>query len=259
MAIDVTGLLAEALTGPDEATGVPGLLAEVLTVPLPTGIQTRELLVETLGSGEEVIGVPSLLVEVLCSPPLEWLTESQSIYDRIRKHIPEERVGPAEPLLRAAAMVLYEVRAATRRLMDESSRRQSSEAWLRLYGESQGVPMLVGETVEAYRARLVEFGNKVTRPSVESVIESLGIPPEDYELIEWWQACPSVQANDVDDVNYGFYVGVSRMPMYGGFTLVLPIGIDVQLGARVIGAINRTRALGIPWIIILEEFLGSTS
>ena len=254
MATNVHGLLVESLVDGPESTNVRGLLVESLVAPIPTGTQVYNLLTEALVAHAPGVAVSSLLVEALVSPAA-FEAESQALYDKLRKHIPEERVKPAEPILRAYAMVLYEARAGLRTLAAQSDRLTAERRWLDLVARNFGVDRAQGESDETLRLRLMRFAEKLTREFVEAAI--FRVIGSNFDAVEWFDAGLFLLESDDPVAEYqSFIAGVSRIPVAGGFIIRVPNTLTAAQGAQIIAVVNATRALGVRWLIIDEPYLG---
>lgn len=227
--------------------------AALTAVLIPSTVVTG-LMGEALVSSAPGVQVSALMGEALVSGPTDFAEETEIIYDKLRKHIPRERVPPAEPALRSAATVLYAIRFAVRNLMQSSDRSTATGRWLDLYAASYGVTRLPAETDTALRLRLVDYTLNVTAENVANALTSL--MGAFFEIYEWFDYPMALIPDGGDSIQFGIYVNVNRLPCQGGFIVKLPGGTTTSLGLQVINLVNNHKALGIPWLIVTDDYLG---
>lgn len=167
----------------------------------------------------------------------------------------------------AAAMALAETGISE--LAESSTYAGGDLTWLRLHAHGLGIRPGSGEPEETLRARLRRVEDAVTPGAIVAAVDAI-IAPDTCELVEWFEG-PFLDADD----DSGMWLDTSRLS--GGpssFLVLVPygfedgealdvdfyldssfvgVGVDSPLVPAVINEVERLRAAGTFWRLVLEN------
>jgi hypothetical protein len=200
---------------------------------------------------------------------------TDEVLAQLRKLLPAHYAS-AEALLAgfAAALGLAEVALDT--LRDLATVEDGTGMWLTLQAHGYGLRRATGETDESLRIRLRAVEDQVTRPAIKAAVDRL-IAPDECQIIEWFD-----QPYLDDEGETGAWLDCSGCWVSGGpqsFLVVVPMQstgfasgdgyldstlyLDVEsylaegpedpAYAAIINEVERIRAAGVFWRLVLEE------
>lgn len=197
---------------------------------------------------------------------------TEELLTQLRKLLPGH-YEQAEALLAgfAAAMQLTEATIDT--LRDLATIEDGTGMWLTLQAHGYGILRASGESDESLRIRLRAVEDQVTRPAIEAAVNRL-IAPDVCRIVEWF---------DGPYLDSGLWLDCSGAWLSGGpqsFLVVIPRqgsgfswgdsyldnelyldnegaylaeGPEDPVYAAIINEVERIRAAGVFWRLVLEE------
>jgi len=197
------------------------------------------------------------------------------ILTQLRKLLPGHYES-AEALLAgfAAAQGLTESTIDT--LRDLSTVELGTGMWLTLHAHGLGIKRATGESDESLRIRLRAVEDQLTKPAIKAAVDRL-IAPDECQIIEWYDQ-PYLDS----ETDEGAWLDCSGCWLSGGprsFLVVIPrqetgfswgnsyldsdlyLDIEAYLAdgpedpvyAAIINEVERIRAAGVFWRLVLEE------
>lgn len=184
----------------------------------------------------------------------------------------------AEALLAgfAAAQGLAETAAEV--LRDLATIEQGTGMWLTLHAHGLGIKRATGESDESLRIRLRAVEDQVTRIAIKAAVDRLLTPPDACRIVEWYEGPYLDNENSA-----GLWLDNDGSWLSGGpqsFLVVIPrqstgfewgdsyLDSDLYLDsegaylaegpedpvyAAIINEVERIRAAGVFWRLVLEE------
>lgn len=175
----------------------------------------------------------------------------------------------AQALLAGLAAALARAEVAVDELAASATIAGADSTWLALHARGYGIQPASAEAEGSVRARLRRVEDAVTKPAIKAAVDAI-IAPDTCEIVEWWEG-PFL---DVDDdtgawcdtarmgggpnsflvvVPYGFEDGEALDVDFYADSSFLGLGVDSPFVAAIINEVERLRAAGVFWRLVLES------
>lgn len=182
----------------------------------------------------------------------------------------------AEPLLAGFCAALERAEQVGEEMADLATIEGGEGMWLSLQARGLGIKRGSGESDESLRTRLRIIEDQVTKPAIKAAVDRI-IDPEECQVIEWFEG-PYLDNTDdtgtwldnsdmlLSGGHHSFIVQIPKQSTYFDFGEHLDISAwldssDFFLGdapedpvyAAIINEVNRIRAAGVFWRLVLQE------
>lgn len=161
-------------------------------------------------------------------------------------HLPCEWYAQARPLTAGVAAALAQAESNAAALATLHRIGSATGIWLDLHGKDQRTPRATGESDADYRRRLQVQPDVVTAPAIEAAVTAIQPIGKAAPVVRNWWEGPHVDAMYLDaDPGSRLANGPS------GFLLLLDATLDAATLTSIAALVNRIRAAGFYWRIVL--------
>lgn len=199
----------------------------------------------------------------------------EQLLSQLRKMLPGHYVQ-AEPLLAGFCAALENAESVAEVMALLATIEDGEGMWLTLQARGLGIKRGSGESDESLRTRLRIIEDQVTKPAIKAAVDRI-LDPDECEVIEWFDQPyldytgeTGAWLDNPDTLLSGgpssFIIRIPKQSTFFDFGEHLDISAwldssDFFLGdapedpvyAAIINEVNRIRAAGVFWRLVLEE------
>ena len=158
-----------------------------------------------------------------------------------------ESWGPLRAVIAGVCAQLALAESTSDTFVDQTTIEEAEGIWLTLLARGYGVDRADGESDESLRLRLRNPERQVIKDAIGDAATALLEESDEALVIEHW-AAPHM-ALDVDaacDVTDLF-------DQHNAFTVIVPEGYTVDVYAAILQEVDRVRAAGVRWWLVVED------